>query len=316
MLGMYLPNKLLIFLSVAVLAIPALSQGLASFENGTVADADAINSNFSVLDGRLSTLESEGASYSGSNIIGYSRVLVDCAANNLALVEAIGSLDPKIDRVKFEISGECQEWQYPIVPGFQGKSIVIGGQLEGGTCNPELPTIGSGSASITLGIAGGSLWVNCVKFDADATYINAYAHAYVRLEGISVKTADQVLEARLLNNSTLRVFSGGGATHFDAIKATNGSVVNIKYGAGTVGQLRLNASSVLWCEFCTGRIESLTLREASSATLWPSGSNLTIGTLDATQRSITFINSLYGTVAIENQSESSTVDIRSEPFNF
>ena len=53
MLGMYLPNKLLIFLSVAVLAIPALSQGLASFENGTVADADAINSNFSVLDDRL-----------------------------------------------------------------------------------------------------------------------------------------------------------------------------------------------------------------------------------------------------------------------
>ena len=310
---MQLPAKLLVSLVAVAFAGPVFSQGLTTFENGKVADADAINSNFSQLDNRLQTLESEGASYSGNNIIGYNRVLVDCAANNSALAEAIRSLNPKIDQVRFEISGECRELQDNFAPGWQGKNIVISGRLEGAAeCPPELPVIGSGNASVRLGIAGGSLWLDCVEFDADTAYVSAYANAYIRIDAVSVKAADQRLEAVLWNNSTLRVFGDYGATHFAAIKATNSSAVNLR-GAITVDQLRLNVSSVLWCEFCSGRIESVTMREASNATLWPSGSNLAIGTLDATQRSITFINSVYGTVTIENQSESSVIDIRSEP---
>ena len=285
---------------------PSFAQGLITFSNGEIADADEINSNFSALDSRLNEVEDMNFGFVGNNIQAYKLVQVDCAADAAALTKA-WEANYATNQIKFLINGRC-DFPYPNV-GFSGKSVIIEGQPEGTLeCPDVLPSIVSPSG---LGIAYGALWLNCVKLDGD-TFIAAYANGYIRLGNISTVTSDQTITVWVRNNSTLRVF---GTAQLDTVRAEGGSHVTLRGDEATsIGSLNLYASSTLWCNFCFGNINRLTMRDGSDASFNPSGSGLNITTLDAAQGARISVNAVNGDVVIENEilAENATVYRRSE----
>jgi len=285
---------------------PSFAQGLITFSNGEIADADEINSNFSALDSRLNEVEDMNFGFVGNSIQAYKLVQVDCAADAAALTKA-WEANYATNQIKFLINGRC-DFPYPNV-GFSGKSVIIEGQPEGTLeCPDVLPSIVSPSG---LGIAYGALWLNCVKLDGD-TFIAAYANGYIRLGNISTVTSDQTITVWVRNNSTLRVF---GTAQLDTVRAEGGSHVTLRGDEATsIGSLNLYASSTLWCNFCFGNINRLTMRDGSDASFNPSGSGLNITTLDAAQGARISVNAVNGDVVIENEilAENATVYRRSE----
>ena len=284
---------------------PSFAQGLITFSNGEIADADEINSNFSALDSRLNEVEDMNFGFVGNSIQAYKLVQVDCAADAAALTKA-WEANYATNQIKFLINGRC-EWPYPDV-GFSGKSVIIGGQPEGTLeCPDELPSIEAAPHAI----AYGGLWFECVQFDGDV-FIAAYANGYIRLGNISTVTSDQTITVLLRNNSTLRVF---GTAQLDTVRAEGGSHVTLRMSEATsIGSLNLYASSTLWCNFCFGNINRLTMRDGSDASFNPSGSGLNITTLDAAQGARISVNAVNGDVVIADEilAENATVYRRSE----
>ena len=294
---------------------PSFAQGLITFSNGEIADADEINSNFSALDSRLNEVEDMNFGFVGNNIQAYKLVQVDCAADAAALTKA-WEANYATNQIKFLINGRC-DFPYPNV-GFSGKSVIIEGQPEGTLeCPDVLPSIVSPSG---LDIAYGALWLNCVKLDGD-TFIAAYANGYIRLGNISTAASDQTITVWLRNNSTLRVF---GPVQLDNVRAWGGSQVTLEpvqasasapvTVAPPIESLQLYASSTLWCNGCSGNVTTLTMRGGSDASFVPRSPGLNVTTLDAAQGARISVNAVNGDVVIENEilAENATVYRRSE----
>ena len=291
----------------ALIAVnPSFAQGLITFSNGEIADADEVNNNFSVLNSRLNNVENMNFGFVGNNIQAYKLVQVDCSADAAALNKA-SEANYATTHIKFLINGRC-DWPNPPDVGFSGKSVIISGMAEGTLeCPDELPSI----EATPHAIAYGGLWFECVQFDGDV-FIAAYANGYIRLGNISTVTSDQTITVWVRNNSTLRVF---GTAQLDTVGAWGGSHVNLRMSEATsIGSLNLYASSTLWCNFCFGNINRLTMRDGSDASFNPSGSGLNITTLDAAQGARISVNAVNGDVVIENEilAENATVYRRSE----
>lgn len=284
-------------------ASPSFAQGLTTFNNGEIADADEINNNFSVLNSRLNNVENMNFGFLGSNIQAYKLVEVDCSGNAAALSQA-WEANYATNQIKFLINGRC-EWPYPDV-GFSGKSVIISGAADA-ECPAVLPSI----EATSLEIAYGGLWLQCLEFDSD-TSINSYANGYVRLENVTKTTPDQTITVLIRNNSTLRVF---GTTQLSDVQAAGGSHVTLRpYAAPSIEKLQLLASSTLWCNYCSGDINLLKLRDGSDASFTPAGSGLSVTTLDAAQGARISVNAVNGDVVIANEilAENATVYRRSE----
>ena len=298
--------KALIWCSTLTTTNLGFAQGLITFSNGEIADADEINNNFSALDSRLNNIEDMNFGFVGNNIQAYKLVQVDCSADAAALTKA-NEANYATTHIKFLINGRC-DWPNPPDVGFSGKSVIISGRAEDTLeCPDVLPSI----EATPHGIAYGGLWFECVQFDGDV-FIAAYANGYIRLGNISTATSDQTITVWLRNNSTLRVF---GPAQLDTVRAWGGSHVTLRMDAATsIGSLDLYASSTLWCNFCFGNINRLTMRDGSDASFAPSGSGLNVKTLDAAQGARISVNAVNGDVVIANETltENATVYRRSE----
>jgi hypothetical protein len=289
----------------ALMAVnPSFAEGLITFSNGEIADADEINNNFSVLNSRLNNVENMNFGFVGDNIQAYKLLQVDCSENAAALSQA-WEANYATNQIKFVINGRC-EWPYPDV-GFSGKSVIISGAAEAAECPAVLPSI----EATSLGISYGGLWLQCVKFESN-TFIAAYANGYIRLENITKTTSDQTITVWIRNNSTLRVF---GAIQLNDVRAEGGSHVNLRpYAAPSIESLQLLASSTLWCNGCSGDISLLKLRDGSDASFTPAGSGLNVTTLDAAQGARISVNAVNGDMVIAKEilTENAIVYRRSE----
>ena len=120
--------RTLICCLVVAVADLCAAQGLTTFRNGDVADADEINGNFSALDSRLQNLESVDAGTAATQFGVFKVVSVDCSENAAALVEAYDAIY-QTSHIHFIVSGRCDGPDGRGV-GQLGKHIMItGGEL-------------------------------------------------------------------------------------------------------------------------------------------------------------------------------------------
>ena len=233
-----------LLLVLALLASsPLLAQTLTQFENGQVADADALNENFERL--RSGPDFYPSYSYYQNHL---KNVDVDCSLDPMAF-DRIWNETLHLDRVKYSIIGACNA---PAVVRDESDTIVSGTTptINGGRfiqiigrhaqCGAEdnFSQLVMGSDALVMNY-GGSLLLACLEL-VNSTSVQVYANSYARLQAVT-SAADSTLDLYSFDGGILRLLnwaSNENPVSVRDITSSNGGIIRFMNGAWNIERLR------------------------------------------------------------------------------
>ena len=247
--------RLLAFL----LLLPSLAfgQGLHTFENGEVADAQKINENFQALADELNTLSNIPTLEGLDN--GY--IEVDCSVNADALSTVLFSEAAlRINEMTiFVLAGNCN---YPGNQWLRSRSVgLIAAEL-----GMELIFT---AEQRSLNIKNGDLYLQRFTL-RDVQTISLFQQASLQLASVSFKHSSEMSppSINVRSNSLLRIseaFTSEEPFVRPSIFATNSEVRMLNFDTTAVmGTIDLALNSAFWCRFCRLDADALKLDTNSS----------------------------------------------------
>ena len=297
-----LPRSLLSFI---LLTLPCLATAQTTlpnaFTDGTTALASEVNANFDALTSGVNVLEADNAGYTDPQF-GYKTIPVDCTSNPNAFLETIQQT-AHLDRLKLVLTGTChsesEDWYFSV--GNKDLTITGGYDSESGQClgsaaivNPTLPSEESPEEILDINLNnGGVLWLECLTLgDAnDVVSVRSFANGYIRIQAGVTTGSGAGYNVLARNNSLFRTFDFQQPSEINELMLLNNSTAEIN-GAFDIGinSVVAEKGSVFVCRFCSGTMDSVTLKYGSEATFeFTYNTPLTIDSLDASMGSSVFV---------------------------
>ena len=268
------------------------AQDLVEFENGQVADANDINSNFQSLDERLANIEALTSQLEYSELDGlvggWQVITIDCTEDAGALSNE--KVLKGSDRLRIKLSGTCELDQDFLITG--QKLLLDGGDLDASEseCTTKtkirFPDQGDNQRlNFTLN-SSSVLYLKCISLDArDGVRLSAFSNSYIRID-YGVTAGSQGISVYLYANSLFRSFYPKDITALALQRGSVGEVFSYDANRFEIDSVEVKTGSNFFCRYCNDPdINSLALSGASTAEFYRPSGVIKIGTLDAKQRS-------------------------------
>ena len=252
--------KSTITILLALLPLNAFAQDLVEFENGQLANADDINSNFQVLDDKLKTVLDDPTAR--DNQWGRLEIAVDCSENQYALQTAFSENLHK-DRITFAIEGGCV---FDDVLDVAARFISFAGEIDAdnATCALPMPQLITGAGvedaetSILVNNSGTLLFTCMTLGDADRSegraVIQAFANSMIRMDRV-VESPTGNLVVNVRQASLFRYLAYTYEQGFTGELYSRMGKAEI-YGNNDIRILGLNNGAKFNCLACGGGITS------------------------------------------------------------
>ena len=252
---------------LSLLPLIAFAQDLVEFENGQLANADDINSNFQVLNDKLKTIFDDPTER--DNQWNQLNVAVDCSENQYAL-QAAFSENLNKDRIAFIIEGLCV-FNQPLDIASRFISFKGETNTDGATCvlpKPELITnagVEGGQTNILVNNSGNLLF-SCVTLGAadrsdGRAVIQAFANSMIRMDRV-VESPTGNLVVNVRQASLFRYLAYNGEQGFTGELYSRMGKAEI-YGTNDIKILVLDNGAKFNCLVCGGDIASATVTGGS-----------------------------------------------------
>lgn len=233
---------LVLCVSLALLRAVNASE-LHEFTNGQPADADKVNQNFTLLDGKVQ----QALAQNDRDLSRYSfhKVDVNCVEDSQALNNIFDSTAHR-DPVAFHITGICDFSRYVLA-----RQIALIGNV--GSAGNGIHTNLDGEGPFgALTLADSHLWLDDLA--VNTAHIISYGSSYVRIdETVFLNDQGGPLEFRLRSGSLMRIFSvAQNADRPDFLARLTGSELMIQGGTFTLNTVTAKLGSRFWCRNCTG----------------------------------------------------------------
>jgi len=241
--------RTLILTLALLVSSPLLAQTLTQFENGQVADADALNENFERL--RSGPDFYPSYSYYQNHL---KNVDVDCSLDPMAF-DRIWNETLHLDRVRYSIIGACNapavvrdesgavvSGTFPTVNG--GRFIQIIGRHSQCGNEDNFTQLVMGSDALVMNY-GGSLLLACIEL-VNSTSVEVYANSYVRLQAVTT-AADSTLDLYSFDGGILRLLNWApdeNPVSIKDIQLVNGGIVRFMNGNWDIERLRAWSSYI------------------------------------------------------------------------
>lgn len=262
----------LLLLFLATLLTPALyAQDLVEFENGQVANADDINTNFQTLNDRLTTVYDDPSSRENQ----WQRLYieVDCTEDSSAL-ETVYTETLNKDRLVFAITGKCV-FQYALDIAARYISITGGITDDDSDCMLPMPVlVTQGGLESTYGTNilvnnSGSLNLNCVTLgdperDGGSALVQAFANSMIRMDRVVEAVDGGSLTVNVRQAGLFRYLGYGQEHGFSGALYSRMGKSELYGGATDISFAVLRNGSKFNCHICGGSIEYVALEDGSS----------------------------------------------------
>ena len=268
------------------------AQDLVEFENGQVADADDMNSNFQILDERLANMEALTSQLEYSEldglIGGWQVITIDCSEDAAALSNE--EVLKGSDRLRIKLLGTCELDQDFLITG--QKLLLDGGELDASgsecatTARIRFPDRGDNQRlNFTLN-SSSVLYLKCITLNArDGIRLSAFSNSYIRTE-YGVMADNGGISIYAYGNSLFRLFYPKDIAALSIQRGSVGEIFSYDANRLEVDLVEVMTGSNFFCRYCNDPdIDSLTLSGASTAEFYRSSGVLKIGSLDSKQRS-------------------------------
>jgi len=223
----------------------SFSQGLYTFSNGEVADAEKINENFDNLNQRLTPLEASSL----RDYLGVLNFNVDCEGDPKALDAEIKK-SAHLDPVGFLITGDCQ---FDAGMELLGRQVIITGEF-GAEVKPKLLLMGGFFQAKNSGIDFSDLDIDGVSL------FNLSQNTAVTLSRVNFVNTSFQTRILVRPSSNLRVIDSLQTDARPPITVTAGDLWIRSVSATTkLGDVMAAVGSRIWCRICNVDMPNLVL---------------------------------------------------------
>ena len=250
-----------------------------TFENGNVADADAVNANFQNLDNRLQTLEAEVDDAKNRPTL-YDEVEVDCSVDPEDLNNKFYGVqfnDPTV----YRLAGDCN-----FNGDVAGRSAVLTGN---GDSMPKLIDSSRPDLAVSLRLTNSSFWL--VGVELFGAYHVGFQNSHLRLEGVKITSPESSSVSFDIREGGIRFISGlvqDANSPFITVRAFASSVRFGLFDTYDFARVLLRNGSSGWCRYCDnvsiGALE-VDLRSSFCAYTWESD-HLNLSSVNVTSLSV------------------------------
>ena len=262
---------ILAFLLVQCIAPAVYAQDLVEFENGQVANADDINTNFQILNDNLATVYDDPSNRENQ----WHRLYidVDCTEDSSALETAYTETLNK-DRLVFSITGTCV---FQDALDIAARYISITGPLtedysDCATPMPVLVTQGGLESDYGTNILvnnSGSLNLNCITLgdperDDGSALVQAFANSMIRMDRIVEAVDGGILTVNVRQAGLFRYLGYGQDHGFSGALYSRMGKSELYGGATNISFLVLRNGSKFNCHVCGGSLDFVALEDGSS----------------------------------------------------
>ena len=257
---------ILAFLLVQCIAPAVYAQDLVEFENGQVANADDINTNFQILNDNLATVYDDPSNRENQ----WHRLYidVDCTEDSSALETAYTETLNK-DRLVFSITGTCV---FQDALDIAARYISITGPLtedysDCATPMPVLVTQGGLESDYGTNILvnnSGSLNLNCITLgdperDDGSALVQAFANSMIRMDRIVEAVDGGILTVNVRQAGLFRYLGYGQDHGFSGALYSRMGKSELYGGATNISFLVLRNGSKFNCHVCGGSLDFVAL---------------------------------------------------------